>query len=141
MADEQDWRAQPLGGSGASSGSDFLSSFGGPPPPASLPVPARPPWPWAAASLVLGLTGLLLAVLAGGAVSLAAVAWLLGGPLAVTLAALYLRRDTLRRAQPLRVDYAWARVLYVGALVVALAAVVAASVRLAFWFGRHPPWG
>lgn len=99
--------------------------------------PAPPPVVWLLASVLLAVSGLLLALLADDRPLLAGLGWLLGGPFAIALIAVYLRRDTARRALPVRVDYAWVSVLHAGAVVLALAAVVASSLRIALWVGRR----
>ena len=124
------------GGGGGDPSSPF-GGFGGTSSPAAAPAaPAGPPWPWLVGSIVLAVAGSLLAVFWGGAVLRAGLGWLLGGPLAIALLAVYLHLDIARRARPIRIDYRWSAPLYVGAVVLALLAVVLSSVRLADWFGR-----
>ncbi len=106
---------------------------------AGLPVmlPAgKPPVPWfagAAAGAVLALAGALVAAFVlDGSLPVAAVSWLLAGPVAVLVLGEFVKRDERQRA---RASYEgpWVRPATIAVGVVALLAVVASAYVIANW--------
>jgi hypothetical protein len=108
-----------------------------PQPTAAFSV-VHPPLVWLYAATGVGLVALILVLVFWGVVPIAIVGWVLGGPIAIALTSIFQSADTSRRTQ---IGYstgrsALARILYIAALVVGLAAVVVAAVTLAMWAGR-----
>lgn len=91
---------------------------------------------WLFLGVAVALVGLGLAVFLGQLIVPAAAAWLLSGPLAIGLLAVFLHSESKRHSMPTFVDYGWLRAGYVLAMVLALAAVVVSAVRIALWVGR-----
>ena len=121
----------------SSGGFDFAGSAG----PAGIMAagPAaigRAPVPWLAAGAAAALVGGLVAGLLGASPPLALVAWLLSGPIAIALLAVFTTYDTRARAQPAYDLQAWVKPAYVVCLVLCGLAVVASALRIAIWVGR-----
>ncbi|WP_198671953.1 hypothetical protein, partial [Desertihabitans aurantiacus] len=98
---------------------------------------ARPPVGWLAAALGVAVVAVLLVL--GVARPVPAVplgGWLLAGPVAVSLLALYTRRDVLARTRPVYAAPGWVRPAYVVVSVLVVLAVAVTAWRLADWVGR-----
>jgi hypothetical protein len=97
--------------------------------------PTNPPVIWLALSALAAVAGGVVAGLFGTTLLPALGGWLLGGPGALGLAAVFAWQDTVRRAKPSPRVPGWVGPAYVVCLVLALLAILVASARLAFWFG------
>ncbi len=108
---------------GTAEGTDGLAAVG---PPVLILVGAA-----LAAMLGLGVTALL-----GGSGGSALLGWLLSGPVAFAVLAVYTTGDARRQARPLYVVPRWAKPAYWFVVALALVAVAAAAVRVGIWAGR-----
>lgn len=115
------------------------SPFGfGTDPAFSAPLEAaRPPVGWIVAAGALALLGLAGAVVLGTDVRLAVVSWLLAGPVAIGLLAVFTVRDTGQRAKPVYTAPSWVTAAYRVTLGLSLLGVVAGALRIADWAGRQ----
>lgn len=91
---------------------------------------------WLVLAAAVSLVALALAGLLGGMILPAAAGWLLSGPVAIGLLAVFVHTETRRRAMPTYADPGWLKAFYVGCVVLALAAVLASALRIALWAGR-----
>lgn len=145
-----DFRQYNSSGPGSSSLSDGGSTFSDSPYAEStssgwddvdgqsvaIDSPAGPPFLFLAVALLLSVGGLVVAVIAGASIPLAWAGWIAAGPVAIGAFAVFTFLDTKERAKPLyghRAGIVWA---YRIGLVIALAGVAVAALRLADWVGR-----
>lgn len=110
--------------------------FGGNPQPADTIVLGRPPVVWLAVAGVVALVGAVLAIVAGGSAAFAVVAWLLAGPAAIGVLAVYTVLDTQQRALPVYAQPTWTRAAYGGVLAVAAVGILISAWFIADWIGR-----
>lgn len=97
---------------------------------------ARPPLTWVVAAGVVAAAGLVAALLLGGRIAVSVAAWVLCGPVAIGLLAVFTLRDTAARARPLYTAPSWATTAYWTALGVSLCGVLVTALRIADWAGR-----
>jgi hypothetical protein len=102
-----------------------------------LKVSSRPPVLWLLASLLASLAALALAGLLGDQLLFAGIAWLLSGPVALLLVAVFTWRETERLSRATAIVQSWIAPARLGALVLALLAIVASALRIAYWTGRN----
>lgn len=98
-------------------------------------VAAGPPVGWLAAALSIVAVALVLAAVSD-APTLIGAAWLLSGPVAISVLAVFTLRDTRRRANVVYASRAWVARSYQLCLVVATLGIVLSATRIAFWAGR-----
>lgn len=98
-------------------------------------VVAKPPtWLlFAAAGLAL-LAGVVALVQANPVVAI--VCWLLAGPVAIGLLALFVVKDTFARSSGLYAAPDWVKPMHYVAICVCLLCILAPALRLAYWVGR-----
>lgn len=110
--------------------------------PASAFSAAGPPLIWLALAGGAALLSVIASVVSwqlwglGVNAPIAAVSWLLSGPLAIGLIAVFMLQDTARRAHPFYVTSGVVKPSYWVVLGLALLGVMLSSVHLAFWIGR-----
>lgn len=141
---------------GAPTSGPFASGtpFGGPPQQnPSSPPQAGPGGVFGAPAAASGLTAAkppvwLLFVAAGlaltaGAVALllnepavAIVCWVLAGPVAIGLLALFVVKDTFARSSGLYAAPAWVKPLHYGAIVLCLVCILVPALQIADWVGH-----
>lgn len=97
---------------------------------------ATPRLVWLLLGGLAGVLGLTLAAALGQRILPASVGWVLGGPVAIGLLAVFVHTESRRHAMPTSVDYGWVRPCYAAAVALALVAVVVSAVRIALWAGR-----
>jgi len=102
----------------------------------SLGAIASPPIRWIIFAGAAALIGIVIAAVIGTVVPLAWVAWVLSGPVAIGLLAVFGLRDTKERAKSFYSSPSSTTWLYRSALVLALIGVVVSALRLAEWVGR-----
>jgi hypothetical protein len=96
----------------------------------------RPPVGWLVGALVLGVAAAAIALTLGASFWVAMGAWLVAGPVAIGLLAVFGQRDIRQRARPIYHAPSWVPLLYWSTLVAAAAGVGASAWRLAEWAGR-----
>lgn len=116
-----------------SSGSDDIFDESG--RARSLAVVATPPLPLLGAAMGTALVGALAAWLVPGIVP-RVIGWVLAGPVAFGVLALFINRDTAARATGLYTAPAWLTVGYRAAAALSMVAVLLCAVRIADWVGR-----
>jgi hypothetical protein len=99
-------------------------------------VTGRPPVRWLLACLAAVVTGAALAAGLGRAPAWAVAAWVLSGPVAIGLLAVFTTGDTRARAVGTYGARGWVRPLYVVCLVLCGLAVCLAALRIADWVGH-----
>lgn len=95
-----------------------------------------PPWVWLWVAVGAALGGVVVGAVLGGSPIGAIVAWVLSGPIAVALFAVYTVFDTRQSAKSFyghRVEAVW---IHRAGLLLALAGVIVASWGIANWVGR-----
>ena len=97
---------------------------------------ARPPLTWVVAAGVVAAAGLVAAILLGERIAVSIAAWVLCGPVAIGLLAVFTLRDTAARARPLYTAPSWATSAYWTALGFSLCGVLVSARRIADWVGR-----
>ncbi|KAB1650296.1 hypothetical protein [Pseudoclavibacter endophyticus] len=125
-----------FGNSSMGAGNDLFgsaSSLGGAPAPLE---PVAAPTGWLFAAVALALVSGVVASVFGGIPLVAIICWALAGPVVIGLFAVYLMRDVRARAHLTYSPPTWGPMLYAAGLVVTFAAVVIASLQIAFWVGR-----
>ncbi|MDO5752287.1 hypothetical protein [Arthrobacter sp.] len=101
--------------------------------------PLRPtgaPVIWLLGSMAAAVIALVLALGFGGVPALTVAAWVLAGPVAIALVAVYSFRDTKARTAALYSSSGSATWLYRVAIMLSLVAVVVSALRIADWVGR-----
>lgn len=91
---------------------------------------------WLALGATVSLVGLGLAAFLGMTLLPAVIGWALSGPVAIGLLAVFVHTETKRRAMPTYLGYAWVKPLYIATMALAMVAVFASALRIAFWVGR-----
>ncbi|NDK90757.1 hypothetical protein GYA93_14370 [Gordonia desulfuricans] len=119
-------------------GSTAPAPTGGPAVPggSTSTAPAGPP------TLLIALTGLVAAIgIALGAVFwgqwIAGIGWLLAGPVAICILAMFISTDTSRRAQPIYLRPGWMSAAYTAVMILIVAGVIVGALGFAFWVGRR----
>jgi hypothetical protein len=102
----------------------------------SLGAIAGPPIRWIVFAGTAAVIGIGIAAVIGTIVPLAWAAWILSGPVAIGLLAVFGTRDTKERAKSFYSSPSSTTWLYRAALVLALIGVVVSALRLAEWVGR-----
>lgn len=121
----------PVGGSDPwGFGGDRQSSF------AQAESAAGPPFVWLAATVATAIVGLILAVALGTQPVAAIVAWVLCGPIAIGLLAVFTSVDTRNRAKPIYSQPEWVGFAYWGGFALSLVGVAFAAWRIADWVGH-----
>jgi len=128
---------------GASSGSSLASLLDSDDEPTTTaPIRAgSPPLLWLAAAFVSAALGLVIVLLrhdpgTGSVPYFAFTSWVLAGPVAIGLLAVFLTKDTNARARALYAAPAWVPWAYRAVLLVALVAIVLSAIHIADWAGR-----
>jgi hypothetical protein len=98
-------------------------------------APSRPVT-WLCLASVAALAGLVVAAPRFTSTWLYAMSWLLAGPVAVGLLAVYSRRDTQQQAKVFYTISAWSPWAYRAVLVVSALGVLLSAWRIADWVGR-----
>lgn len=96
---------------------------------------ARPPLGWLFASALSALAGGVLAWVGGSSIWWI-IAWILAGPGALGLLAIFFNRDVSARAAGTYAEPSWLRALTWTCTGLALAAVLASALRIADWMGQ-----
>ena len=127
----------------ASSSSSLGSLLDSDDEPAALsPIRAgSPPLLWLAAAFISATLGLIIVLVlhdpgTGNVPYFAFISWVLAGPAAIGLLAIFLTKDTNARARALYAAPAWVPWAYRAVLLVALVAIVLSAIRIADWAGR-----
>jgi hypothetical protein len=95
-----------------------------------------PPKIWLIAALLLGLAAAAVAVMLGASIGYALLAWLLAGPVAIGLLAVFSQRDVRQRSLPIYHSPTWLPTLYWGAVVAAGLGVLSSAWYIAQWAGH-----
>ena len=96
----------------------------------------RPPFVWLVGGLVLGLVAAGLAWQFGAYLWVAVAAWVLAGPVAIGLLAVFVRQDVQQRARPLYDAPSWIRVLYCSTIAAVALGIGVGAWNIALWAGR-----
>jgi hypothetical protein len=96
----------------------------------------RPPFVWLILALVLGLVAAVVAWIFGASLWIALGMWVLAGPIAIGLLALFTQRDVQQRAKPIYDAPSWIPVLYWSAIVAAAVGIGVSAWNIADWAGR-----
>ncbi|HEY5783702.1 MAG TPA: hypothetical protein VIT65_02895 [Microlunatus sp.] len=124
-------------GGGAGSAHDVFGMPSADSGPVFTPIPAvKPPVIWLGLSAVSALVGGFVGWFFGVRLFPALIGWFLAGPVAIGLLGRYVWLDTVRRAQPTRIDYPWAAPAYHACLALAILASAIVATVIALWFGR-----
>ena len=117
-------------------------NLGGAPIPSRSPSPAggqltivKPPTALLAVAAGVAVIGAVLAAVGWGS-WIAGVGWVLAGPVAIGVMALYVAADTKRRAEPVYLRPEWLTMAYAAVAVLAVAGIVVSALSVAFWVGR-----
>lgn len=137
----------PYGGQAPAGGgqSPFGPAAGGGGLPGGAPItpstpsstaPAGPP------TVLLIVAGVIAAVgIVVGAVFwgnwIAGIGWLLAGPVAIGVVAVFIAKDTARRAEPIYLRPGWITAAYAVVMVLVAAGVIVGALGFAFWMGRR----
>jgi hypothetical protein len=97
---------------------------------------AGPPMAWIFASGGLAVFSVLTAVFLGGSPVFAIGSWVLGGPVAIALFAVFTHRDTVRRVNVLYSSRTWTTWVYGAGLVLVFTAIAVSAIQIALWVGR-----
>lgn len=84
----------------------------------------------------MSLVAAVAAGVAGAAVPVALVSWVLAGPLAIGLLAVFVTRDARAQTRPVYVRPDWIGALYGVTIVIAAAGILLSAWRIADWVGR-----
>lgn len=95
----------------------------------------HPPLVLLAVAAAMGALGLLLGLIVGAS-QLAIIGWVLAGPVAFTVVAVFSLRDTAVRARGLYLQSGATLPLHVLAILLAFAGVAVCAVQFALWVGR-----
>jgi hypothetical protein len=98
---------------------------------------ARPPLGFLGLAVVLAAAGAVIAGVWGSAVVAAGIGWLLAGPVAIGVLAVYTLVDTRRRTDAVFSAPSWIGAAYWTVVVVCLAGIAVAALQLALWAGRR----
>lgn len=116
--------------SAGSSGTNFNYDGAAPLRPVGAPVV------WLFGSMAAAVIALVLALIVGGDPVMAVTAWILAGPVAIALVAVFSFQDTRARTAALYSSSDFATWLYRGVIILSLIAVVVSALRIADWVGR-----
>lgn len=97
---------------------------------------AGPPAGWLVAALVVALAATVGALLLGADIGVAFLCWVLAGPAAIGLIAVFVLRDTLARSRPLYIRPPWMTPLRVVTVLAVVVGIAAGAWRIADWWGR-----
>ncbi len=125
--------------SGANSGPPPVGAtgFGAPPPgDGSAFEVAKPPVVLLGVAAGLGVLGLVLGALGFGS-WLAITGWVAAGPLAIGTLALFVYRDTARRALPMYLSPDGIGFLYTGVVLIVVVGIVVSALGFAWWVGHR----
>lgn len=96
-----------------------------------------PPTGLLVAAAVVAVLGLAVGIVSLFLIApLSALGWVLAGPVAIGLMALYLARDTARRSAAIYVRPDWVKAAYAGVVVLFVIAVLVTAYAVADWVGR-----
>ncbi|WP_354523923.1 hypothetical protein [Mycolicibacterium sp. 624] len=98
---------------------------------------ARPPLALFGLAIALATAGAVIAGVWGDALAAAGVGWLLAGPLAIGLLAIYTLVDTRRRTNAVYSAPSWTGAAYWTAVTVCMAGIAISAWYLALWAGRR----
>lgn len=98
---------------------------------------ARPPLALFGLAIALAAAGAVIAGVWGDAVAAAGVGWLLAGPLAIGLLAIYTLVDTRRRTNAVYSAPSWTVAMYWTVVAVCLIGISTSAWHLALWAGRR----
>ncbi|MFW6598188.1 hypothetical protein ACQBAU_15950 [Propionibacteriaceae bacterium Y2011] len=104
-------------------------------PPQQL-VTSAPPIHWLAVAAGLAVIGIVLALVLGGLPPVAIVAWVLAGPVAIGVLALFTTTDLKARSGAVYAAQGWVKPAYWVALVLCFIGTMAAAWKIAEWVGR-----
>jgi hypothetical protein len=96
----------------------------------------RPPFVWLVAALVLGLVAAVVAWVFGASMWVALAMWVLAGPIAIGLLAVFTQQDVQQRAKPIYDAPSWIPVLYWSAVAAAVVGIGVSAWSIADWAGR-----
>ncbi|PZE34190.1 hypothetical protein DEJ21_13830 [Curtobacterium sp. MCSS17_006] len=111
------------------------TGFDGPVTSAELPV-ARTPAGLLYIAIAVGVIAIAIAVVFGTQPAMAIIAWALAGPVGIGLYAFFRLRDTSARARPFYAATTAGVVASWAALIVLVAGVLLAALRIAQWIGH-----
>lgn len=104
--------------------------------PAATSSPVGPPVALMVAAAVVAALGIVIgAVFWGG--WLAGIGWLLAGPIAIGILAVFIATDTARRSAPIYLRPDWVSLAYAAVMVLVVAGVIVGALGFAFWVGRR----
>ncbi|MFB9164010.1 MULTISPECIES: hypothetical protein [Arthrobacter] len=98
--------------------------------------PTNAPVVWLYAAVAASIIAMLVALLLGSTAAFAIGAWILAGPIAIALVAVFSIQDTRARTAALYSSSGFVSWLYRGAIVLSLIAVVISALKIADWVGR-----
>lgn len=104
---------------------------------ASAPMrPTAAPVIWLYASFAASVVAMAVALVFGGTAAFAIGAWVLAGPIAIALVAVFSIQDTRARTAAMYSSSSFVTWLYRGAIVLSLIAVIISALKIADWVGR-----
>jgi hypothetical protein len=98
---------------------------------------ARPPLRFLGLAIVLAAAGAVIAGVWGSAIVAAGIGWLLAGPVAIGVLAVYTLVDTRRRTDAVYSAPSWIGAAYWTVVVVCLSGIAVGAWELALWAGRR----
>lgn len=104
-------------------------------PPTDL-TPVGPPTVLLVVAGVLAAAGIAIGALFWGHWQ-ALIGWLLAGPIAIGVAALFSSRDTLRRTSAVYLRPGWIMAAYAAVMLLVTAGVIVGACGFAIWVGRR----
>jgi len=113
-------------------GESFQASGSVPPAQAAIGVPTK----WLVLAIACAVVSIGVVIVLGGAPIAAITAWLLGGPIAIVLLAVFSIRDTQARTYPLYSSGELVPWIYRLGFVLSAVAIVISAMRIANWMGR-----
>jgi hypothetical protein len=112
-----------------------MAGFGAPTAGGSFEV-AKPPVMFLIIAAALALVGIVLGVLGWGS-WLAIVGWVFAGPIAIGVLALFVAKDTDKRALPTYLRPDGIGLLYAGVSLLVVAGIIVSALGFAFWVGHR----
>lgn len=119
----------PAGGATAPGGASIA-------PPSASSTPAGPPTPVLAGAAVAAAAGIVVGTVCWGS-WIAGIGWLLAGPIAIGVVAVFIATDTARRAQPIYLRPGWITAAYAIVMTLIVCGVIVGALGFAFWMGRR----
>lgn len=121
----------------AGSGAPFGTGNAFPPsdPSSDTLTPVSPPTALLAVAAATAIAAVAIGVI-GWANPLAVLGWVLAGPIAIGVLALFVHEDTKRRAAAVYVRPDWIKAAYATVAVVVVAAIIVTALATAYWVGR-----